>query len=262
MGQADRNDQAALACAINTPGLDWDLVVDCIGMTPVHAEQDVELWSGRTGRFIFVSTDFVYDPRSRKIPQAENPAAYAKAGYGGAKHEAEEIFLRTDLGRLPWTVLRPSHIYGPGSWLGCLPLHSRDPELLDRLRKGEPLRLLNGGRFLQHPVFAPDLARSILSIRSAPWVMGRTLNIAGPEPVESIRYYEVIADAISMPLVVENVDAEDFLRTHPGQEPFCCDRVYDLTALTQSGLDVPSTSLRDGLRHHVQALLGAPSVAP
>ena len=32
---------------------------------------------------------------------------------------------------MQWTILRPCHIYGPGSQLGCLPLHGRDPKLID-----------------------------------------------------------------------------------------------------------------------------------
>ena len=253
--EADRDDGAAFCRAVNAARADWDLAVDCIGMTPAHAVQDVELWSGRCDRFVFVSTDFVYDPRNRKIPQCEDDAVYAKGGYGGAKREAEEVLLGTDAGRLPWTILRPSHIYGGGAWLGCLPLHSRDPELLERLRKGEPLRLLDGGRILQHPVLAADLARTILSAGSAPGAMGRILNVAGPDAVESRRYYEMIADALGgVSPRIEAADVDEFLRGHPGQEAYCCDRVYDLTALTQSGLDVPSTRLSEGLRGWVERL--------
>jgi nucleoside-diphosphate-sugar epimerase len=253
---ADRDDRATFANAVNTHRAEWDLTVDCIGMTRAHAEQDVELWSGRTGRLVFISTDFVYDPRNRKIPQTESDAVYTAIGYGGAKREAEMVLIGTDPARLAWTVLRPSHIYGPGSLLGCLPLHSRDPELLGRLQKGEALSLLNGGRLIQHPIFAPDLARTILSVPKASEVSGRIFNVAGPDSAESRLYYEIIADSIGVMLTIKSVDVEEFLKTNPGREPFCCDRVYDLTALTKSGLVVPSTSLRDGLRQHVQALTG------
>lgn len=256
--QADRNNHAALAGAINRCGLDWDLVVDCIGMTPVHAEQDVKLWSGRTGRFIFVSTDFVYDPRDRKVPQSEYDARFARDGYGGGKRQAEEVLLKTDHARLPWIILRPSHIYGAGSWLGCLPLHSRDPELLKRLQKGEPLSLLSGGSILQHPVFAADLARTILSSCNAPGAVGGIFNVSGPEVVESRRYYEIIAEALGVALLVKSVDVENYLRENPGQGSYCCDRVYDITALAHSGLDIPSTRLRDGMQHVIQAALKAP----
>ena len=251
--KADRNDQAAFAHAVNLPSTDWDLVVDCIGMTPVHAEQDVELRSGRTGSFIFVSTDFVYDHRDRKIPQSEYDAIFAKDGYSGNKRKAEEVFLKADPARLPWVILRPSHIYGAGALLGCLPLHSRDPKLLERLQKGEPLSLLKGGSILQHPVFAADLARIILSICNASGAVGRILNISGPEVVESRRYYEIITEALGTALRVKSVDVEGYLRENPEHGPYCCDRVYDITALTQSGLDIPSTSLREGIWHAIQA---------
>ncbi|MCE0496359.1 MAG: NAD-dependent epimerase/dehydratase family protein [Methylacidiphilales bacterium] len=256
--RADRNDPAAFARAMKEQPGDWDLVADCIGMTPEHAEQDIELWSGRAGRFVFVSTDFVYDYRDRQRPQAEYDARFAEEGYGGAKRLAEEVLLWADPVRLPWTILRPSHIYGPGSLLGCLPLQSRDPELLERLRRGEPLRLLDGGRLLQHPIFAADLARTILSVPAAPGVTGQILNVAGPDVVVSSRYYEVIAEAVGATVSIESIDLEGHLLAHPEQGPFCCDRVYDMTALSRSGLAIPTTRLHDGLREQVQALEKAP----
>src|SRR5690606_32991956 len=114
--------------------------------------------------FVFISTDFVYSPHDRPVPQSEDPASYLLDGYGGKKRLAELVLTGAGTGALPWTIFRPSHIYGPGSLLGCLPAHSRDPALLRHLREGNPLRLVDGGRFLQHPVYAPDLARTILSV--------------------------------------------------------------------------------------------------
>jgi hypothetical protein len=64
---------------------------------------------------------------------------------------------------MQWTVLRPCHIYGPGSLLGCLPLHGRDADLLDKMKAGHSLQLVGGGHFLQQPIFAADLAELTLS---------------------------------------------------------------------------------------------------
>lgn len=52
---------------------------------------------------------------------------------------------------------------------------------------GGPLCQVGGGRFLQHPVFAPDLAQTILSLPGNEEVSGKTLNIANPDIVESRR---------------------------------------------------------------------------
>ncbi|MEZ4681131.1 MAG: NAD-dependent epimerase/dehydratase family protein [Caldilineaceae bacterium] len=160
---ADRRERDAFAAAIDALDQQWDLVVDCIGYEVADAEQDVALFRERAKQLVFISTDFVYDPRHRRFPQSEETDHYLDHSYGGKKRECEVALQQSDTGNLAWTVVRPCHIYGPGSLLGCLPNHGRDPELIDRLRRGEPLTLVGGGHFLQQPIYAADLARTILS---------------------------------------------------------------------------------------------------
>jgi len=248
----DRNDRVEFARRI--PSLaEWDLVVDAIGYTPDDARQDVEVFGGRTRRLIFISTDFVYDPNSRRIPRTEHGTAYATDGYGGLKRQAEVILEQTPVALLPWTILRPSHIYGPGSLPGCLPMHGRDPHLIEHILESRPLRLVEGGRFLQHPVFAPDLADTILSAAGNTGAIGRVLNIAGPDVIGSHAYFRMLGKLLEREVTIEAVPVGDFLAEHPEKAPFCCDRVYDLTALKASGLRVPATSLECGLRQQLNS---------
>ena len=253
--RVDRNDRTAFANAIRGSSSKWDLVVDAICFSSEHARQDVELFSEKTGGFVFVSTDFVYDPARRRTPQPEADAAYAADGYGGLKREAEKIFESAGSGRLPWTILRPNHIYGPGSLLGCLPLHSRDPDLLDSIRQGRPLRLVAGGKFLQQPLFARDLAKAILGVHGRTAARGRTCNITGPDTVPSREYYEILGSILGSKVEIIPVDVADFLKENPDKAPFCCDRVYDLAELRSARLPIPSTRLEAGLREQVAAIL-------
>lgn len=251
----DRKDRAAFLQAVEAEPGDWDLVVDCIGMEPADAEQDVEAFAGRAGTFVFVSTDFVYSPAHREVRQKEDHAIYTFEGYGGRKRACEELFTETSIGALPWTVLRPCHIYGPGSLLGCLPLHGRDKELINRLRQHETLKLVGGGAFLQQPIFAADIADAILSIPEHPdTAAGKIFNIAGPDIVPSREYYQIVADLLGVPLSVEEEPVEAHLAANPGSAPFCCDRVYDLSKLQNAGLPVPATPLREGLAAQVASL--------
>jgi nucleoside-diphosphate-sugar epimerase len=246
----DRNDRAAFRRCLSTLP-EWDLVVDTIGYTPDDTRQDVTVFSRRTKRLVFISTDFVYDPNSREIPRTEHGTSYANDGYGGLKRQAEIVLQQTPVELLPWTILRPSHIYGPGSLPGCLPMHGRDPQLIGHILDSLPLRLVEGGRFLQHPVFAPDLAETILSAAENTGSVGRILNIAGPDVVESHTYFRAIGNLLGRKISVEAVPLGDFLAEHPEKAPFCCDRVYDLTELRESGLRLPATSLESGLRQQL-----------
>ena len=254
---ADRKDQAAFQQAIEQAGVNWDLVVDCIAFDAEDTRQDVDVFRDRSRQLVMISTDFVYDPQRRIFPQPEIGPYFQTEGYGGKKRAAELALTRADVGPLVWTILRPGHIYGPGSRLGCLPEAARDPQLIQKLRQGETLRLVGGGYFLQQPVFVQDLARTILSCAGNPAVYGQIFNVAGPEMVEARQYYKIIADVLETQLVIAELPVYDYRLVHPESEPFLAHRIYDLTQLRTSGASVPGTTLEDGLRQQVESLLAA-----
>ena len=253
---ADRRDRAGFAAAIAAAKTTWDLVIDCIGFEPGDARQDLEVFQGRAAQLVFVSTDFVFDPAHRTFPQPEHSDYYLADGYGGKKRLCEEVLLADDAPDLLRTIIRPCHIYGPGSRLGCLPAHGRDPELIDRLRRGEALQLVAGGIYLQQPILAGDLAAMLLSVMGNEAVAGAIFNAAGPEIVESVDYYRQIAEHLGTDLQVEELPLHAYRDAHPEHASFLCHRIYDLAKLRTSGLAAPATPLGVGLREHVEWLMG------
>ncbi len=251
----DRHDRDAFRRLIGGVDMFWDLVVDVIGFQAEDAQQDIDVFSQRAQHLVFISTDFVYEPSHRRFPQSEEPAVYNTADYGGRKRACEQEFLTRNTGDMAWMVLRPPHIYGPGSLLGCLPMHGRDPDLIQKLRAGEPLRLVGGGHFLQQPVFAPDLADAILSCAGTSDAGNQIFNVAGPDVVESWRFYQIIADILDVELRIEEILVSDYRREHPEHENFLCHRFYNLQKLRDHNVKVPQTSLEDGLKHHVASIL-------
>ncbi|MBD3292313.1 MAG: NAD-dependent epimerase/dehydratase family protein [Armatimonadia bacterium] len=252
---ADRKDGAAFADAIADAGVEWDLAVDCIGYQPEDAQQDLEVLSPVVEHLVFISTDFVFDPAKRAFPQPFiNPHFLTGEGYGPGKRACEEVLLSSDTD-MRWTVLRPCHIYGPGSQLGCLPEHGRDADLIDRMRAGEALRLVGGGHFLQQPIFARDLAELALSVHGCDLADEQIYCSVGPDIIESVRYYEIIAKVLGVDLRVEEVSVAQTRENHPEWASFLCHRIYDLTPLRLAGLKVPNTPITEGLREHVESLM-------
>jgi nucleoside-diphosphate-sugar epimerase len=252
---ADRKEREEFARAIAAKNTHWDLVVDCIGFQPEDAEQDVEVLSSRADQLVFISTDFTFDPAHRRLPQSEETDHYAQSGYGGDKRRCEEVFIEKDCGDMAWTVLRPCHIYGPGSLLGCLPAHGRDKNLIAHLRAEKPLALVGGGYFLQQPIFAADLAELALSCRGNSNTHGQIFCAAGPDIIESRTYYQIIADYLGVALHIEELPVDAYLRDNPSSPPFLCHRIYDLSKLQASGAAAPATPIAEGLRQHVDSLL-------
>jgi nucleoside-diphosphate-sugar epimerase len=255
---ADRHEPGAMEAAIAGQERVWDLVVDCICYDLPALRQDLELFCRRARQFVLISTDFVYHPAHRRFPQPEEASHWAGAEitpYGHKKRLCELELSAAHTVDLGWTVLRPCRIYGPTSELGCLPLHGRDPQLIAKLRAGHPLQLVGGGHFLQQPILAEDLARTILSIGGNPEVCGKIFNTAGPEVIESRQYYQLIAEILGVELQVEEIPVSTHLAAHPEAAPFLCHRTYDLDRLAASGLSVPATPVAAGLRQHVEGLL-------
>lgn len=252
---ADRQEQETFAEVVAEAGVNWDLVIDCIGYEEADAEQDIAVFRELTPHLVFVSTDFVFDPSRRQFPQGEESDHYLADGYGGKKRLCEFALTGGDMRDMRCTIVRPCHIYGPGSLLGCLPLHGRDAQLISKLRAGETLQLVGGGHFLQQPILARDLADLLLSIEGNERAYNQIFCAAGPDIIESREYYRIIADVLGVELKVEEISVTEHLAAHPEAAPFLCHRIYDLGRLRSSGLKVPSTSIEQGLREHVESLL-------
>jgi nucleoside-diphosphate-sugar epimerase len=252
---ADRKDSAALQRVLPA-GVVWDLVVDCIGYEVKDAQQDVALFSGCARQFVFISTDFVFEPSKRRFPQPfDNPYFLTDDSYGAKKRRGELEFLNGDTKDMQWTVFRPCHIYGAPSQLGCLPAAARDPQLLRKLRAGEPVRLVGGGHFLQQPILVTDLARLVLSVLDNPLSHRKIYGSVGPDIVASYEYYEIIAKVLGVPVRFEEIPVTAALLEHPEWRSFLCHRIYDLTPLRLDGLKVPNTPLTEGLAEHTEWLL-------
>jgi nucleoside-diphosphate-sugar epimerase len=251
---ADRGDNPSMERAVTETGVHWDLVVDCIAYEPEDARQDIRLFEHRTDHLVFISTDFVYSHLRPRLPVSEEGTDYQRSGYGGKKRVCEEILLESGSTHLRWSILRPTHIYGPGSLLGCLPRHSRDAELPQKIRQNSTLKLVGGGHFLQQPVHVRDLAELCLGMSGRPDLHGQVFNVAGPDIVASGEYYRILANLLERDLTIEEIPVADYLRQHPEQSPLLCHRIYDLRKLTSAGLSPPSTGLNDGLAEHLHHL--------
>jgi nucleoside-diphosphate-sugar epimerase len=242
---ADRNDREAFRAVL--AGQTFDAVIDAICYTPEDAQEDVETFSGRVGRFIMISTDFVYAVDARSLPATEDTPRAAPSMYGRNKIAAEDVFFAAS-DRLPSTILRPPHVVGAGGLLGTGSLQGRDPALLTRLRRGEPIVLIEGGTYLIQPVDRLDVADACLAVLGKPVTVGRAYTIAGPEVVTTREYYQMIADEIGVPLKVLSLARDAYLAVYPDRASFTLHRVYDMSALGRDAAFRPAIPLRQSLR--------------
>lgn len=252
--RADREDDEAVREALAAAGEAFDACIDCTGRTLETARQDVEIVSRYTQRFVVVSTDSVYDPHHKTVPQDEANAHYlADGSYGAKKRLMEAVFEESGV---CYTVFRPGHIFGEGFQLGCYPEHTRQADLLAYIRAEKKLRLVGGGAFLIHPIYVDDLALALLDCIDKPAAARQTFCIGGVDVVTNADYYRLIGDLTGCPVTVEDVPLDGYLEAHPQYSGHLCHRAYDLTKLRKAGVRMPSVTLREGLRRQIAWLEG------
>src|SRR5690349_11075438 len=67
---ADVRDPAAVRNAVGSQ--EFDVVVDWLAFTPEHVLADIDLFSGRTGQYVFISSASAYQKPPARVPITES----------------------------------------------------------------------------------------------------------------------------------------------------------------------------------------------
>ncbi len=253
---ADRNDAEQLKQALMKTGQTYDAVLDCICFNACQAEVDMEVLPAFSRRIIVISTDSVYHPDHKAVPQDENGTGYMQdGGYGALKRQMEIAFEKDGGKRLTYTIFRPGHIFGAGSFLGCFPEQSRQPDLLEQMKQGKPMRLVGGGEYLIHPIYVGDLVRVMLDSIENEKTHNQIFCIGGPDVIRNRDYYEMIGELMDVPVKIESIDETGYLEANPQYSGYLCHRAYTMEKLAKAGIRLPDTPIKVGLKKHMDALL-------
>lgn len=135
----------------------------------------------------------------------------------------------------------------------CIPDHNRDPELIDRLKRGEALTLCNGGEIPFNIVHPADIGRAVLAVVKNPTTIHKVYNCVNPEPVNARDYYAEIARQVGGALKIKSKSYQEVWNESGGWELTSLPHVYDMSNLEQDTGFVPRISyqecIRDALVH-------------
>lgn len=255
----NRDDADALQLAL--VGREFDGAIDSICYRPEQAQAAVEVFAGSVGRYVMVSTDFVYGIGSRRVPTPESAPRDTPNPYGQAKAACEDVFLEEN-DRLPVSILRPPHIVGGAGLLGTGSLEGRDANLTARLKAGDPVIMLDGGSLLIQPADRRDIAAAALAAIESPLATGQVFNVAGPRAVTSREYYEIVGRLLGVTVNFLSLPAAVFQAAFPDRAVFAVHRAYDTRALeTLTGWRA-RVSLEESLNEMVENRLRQPQVVP
>lgn len=194
----DRQDFVAFERAMAAAG-PWDVVIDMICFRPDEAENDLRVFAGRCGHFIFCSTVCTYGNTQTIVPTTEDTPQSPHSDYGRNKLACEQRFLQAHAaGKIPVTIIRPSHTYGPGG--GIINNLHWEPSFLARLRAGRPVIVSGDGHGLWQSAYADDVGWGFAYAAGNARCMGQAYNAVADEVVTWDQYALRTAAAIGAPV--------------------------------------------------------------
>ncbi|PJJ65265.1 NAD-dependent epimerase/dehydratase family protein [Compostimonas suwonensis] len=188
--RGDVRDAASVARAVD--GRDFDSVVDFMAFTPDHVAQAVELFEGRTGQYVFISSASVYRKPVPRLPITESsPVGNPFSQYARDKIACEQLLLSAYRDRgFPVTIVRPSHTYDRqtvplfGGWTA-----------IERMRRGEPTILHGDGTSLWVMTHSRDFAVAFTGLIGNPRSHGEVFQITSDEMLTWNQIAEQLATA-------------------------------------------------------------------
>ena len=173
---ADVDDPGAIGEAIGDRF--FDAVVDWLAFTPDQVRARTDLFRGRVGQYVFISSASAYQTPPARMPVTEStPLRNPFWEYSRNKIACEDLLTRLyrDEG-YPITIVRPSHTYDETS----IPLEG-GWTVVDRMRRGLPIVVHGDGTSLWTLTHARDFARDFVPLLGHPRTLGEAFHITGDD---------------------------------------------------------------------------------
>ncbi|MGC9347292.1 MAG: SDR family oxidoreductase [Anaerolineae bacterium] len=193
----------------------FDVVVDWIVFTPEQVETDLQLFGGRTGQYVFISSASAYHKPVRSLPITEStPLHNPWWQYSRDKAACEERLMRAYReDGFPTTIVRPSHTYDKT----LLPFRGRYT-VVDRMRRGKPVVVHGDGTSLWVLTHHRDFARAFVGLLGNQRALGEAYHITSDEVLTWDQIFRTMGraagvdeiDIVHVPSEVINAYDEDW----------------------------------------------------
>jgi len=184
-----------------------DVVIDFFAFTPEHVKLDYELFNGRIGHYIFISSATVYEKPHRKFPITEKTArANQFWPYAQQKIACEEFCESVHSDAFPVTIVRPSHTFGR-EWIPS-PINSHDFTVAKRILDGRPIILHDKGESLWTLTAASDFAEGVAGLVGNPAATGEAFHITSDDSQSWNEIYATIGLALGSAPIIEYLPSE------------------------------------------------------
>jgi nucleoside-diphosphate-sugar epimerase len=217
--QADINDPSAVAHALR--GRQFDVVVNFIAFAPVDIERDLELFRGRTGQYIFISSASAYQkPATDYLITESTPLANPHWDYSRNKIACEERLLKAYREQgFPITIVRPSLTYGEtliplviNSWAEL------SYTVVDRMLRGQKVIVPGDGSSLWVITHDSDFAKGFVGLLGHEQSIGHAFHITTDEVLSWNQLYRIVGAAVGVEPRIVHIPSDFMVACLPQME--------------------------------------------
>ena len=173
----------------------WDSVVNWIAFNVNDIERDINLFSSKTGQYIFISSASAYQkPPSHPVITESTPLYNPYWDYSQNKIACEErLNYEYRNKNFPVTIVRPSLTYDTvipvimGGWT--------EYTIIDRIKKGKEVFVHGDGSSLWIVTHAEDFAKGFTGLIGHQQAIGHAFHITSDEILTWEQIYQAVAQA-------------------------------------------------------------------
>jgi len=209
--RADVRNPEAVRDAID--GFDFDSVVDWVAFTAEHVRSDIDVFGGRTGQYVFISSASAYQTPPARLPVTEStPLRNPFWQYSRDKIACEDLLVREYReNNFPATIVRPSHTYDAtktvlsGGWTA-----------LARMLAGKPVIVHGDGTSLWTVTHNTDFARGFVPLLAHPRTLGEAFQITSDDVLTWDQIAHALAAALGVTARLVHVPSDAIAAADPG----------------------------------------------
>lgn len=170
----------------------FDVVVDWIAFTPEQVEADIELFRGKVGQYVFISSASAYQTPPSRLPVVESSMLDNPVwAYSQAKIACEGRLVRAYREeKFPITIVRPSHTYDERT----LPIHG-GWTAIECMRRGKPVVVHGDGTSIWTLTHHRDFAKGFVPLLGNSTAVGDVFHITSDELLTWNQIYTMLGRA-------------------------------------------------------------------
>jgi nucleoside-diphosphate-sugar epimerase len=211
----DANDYDSLKKFLD--GKRFDVAAQWIGFAPERVKNDIELFQGKVGQYIFISSCAAYErPMKRHIVTEDLPLNNRYWEYGRQKRRCEEILTQAYReSEFPATIARPSLTYGNTQIPYAMGCWDKPWSLVQRILDGKPIICHGDGTSLWSVTHNEDFAKGFVGLMGRSQAIGEAYNIASDEILTWDQIALEIGEAVGVRPKIVHMSADQIARFIP-----------------------------------------------